>query len=171
MEKTCEFCRAYRPVVYCKADAAHLCLSCDAKVHSANALSHRHLRALLCDSCRQELANIRCLDHRMFMCHRCDQTLHEVSSCHQKKAINCYMGCPSAKDFVGMLGFELNELDYDVSPDRFGSTSCFHLDSDVDNLDVLGNSSSQIAGYETKSEVQSSRQNSQACFRFLLNLF
>nr|AJD87515.1 CONSTANS-LIKE 10 [Dimocarpus longan] len=154
MEKICEFCTAYRPVVYCKADAAHLCLSCDAKVHSANALSHRHLRALLCDSCRQQLASIRCLDHRMFMCHGCDQSLHDFSSNHhQKKAINCYMGCPSAKDFVEMLGFELNELDNNAISNRFVSTSCGPLDSDADNLDVSGKSSSQIGGFSVMSKM------------------
>ncbi|KAL9453316.1 hypothetical protein AB3S75_009007 [Citrus x aurantiifolia] len=111
MEKICEFCTAFRPVVYCKADAAHLCLSCDAKVHSANALSNRHFRTLLCDSCSGNPAYIQCLNHRMFMCHGCDRSLHGTSSQHQKRAINSYMGCPSAKDFVAMWGFELNELE------------------------------------------------------------
>ncbi|KAK3189373.1 hypothetical protein Dsin_028934 [Dipteronia sinensis] len=136
MEKTCEFCTAYRPVVYCKADAAHLCLSCDAKVHSANALSHRHLRTLLCEICRQQPAYIRCVDHRMFMCHGCDRSLHVVSSQHQKITVNCYMGCPSAKDFVAMVGFELNELENNAISDWFVSTSCGPLVSDAENLDI-----------------------------------
>ncbi|KAL5828198.1 hypothetical protein ACOSQ4_019995 [Xanthoceras sorbifolium] len=154
MEKMCEFCTAYRPVVYCKADAAHLCLSCDAKVHSANALSHRHLRALLCEICRQQPADIQCFDHRMFMCHGCDRSLHDdVSSQHQKRAINCYMGCPSAKDFVAMLGFEPNELENNAIPDRFVSTSCGHPDSDVDNVDISGKSFSQIGGFSVTSKV------------------
>lgn len=111
MEKICEFCTAFRPVVYCKADAAHLCLSCDAKVHSANALSNRHLRTLLCDACRYRPSCVRCLDHQMFLCRSCDRSLHGLSSQHRKRAVSSYMGCPSAKDFAALWGFELNELD------------------------------------------------------------
>ncbi|KAM7271862.1 hypothetical protein ACFE04_031076 [Oxalis oulophora] len=110
MEKICEFCTVWRPVVFCKADAAYLCLSCDSKVHSANALSNRHLRTLLCDSCRLNPAYFRCLDHLMFICRGCDLSLHDLSSQHQRKAICSYTRCPSAKDFAALWGFDLNEI-------------------------------------------------------------
>ncbi|KAJ0094058.1 hypothetical protein Patl1_15079 [Pistacia atlantica] len=155
MEKICEFCKAFRPVVYCKADAAHLCLSCDAKVHSANALSHRHLRTLLCDSCRNQPAYIQCSDHRMLMCHGCDQSLHDVNSKHQKRAISSYMGCPSAKDFVTLWGFELRELESSDFQNRFPSTSCGPSDPSADNLDISGQSSPQVKGFSIKSKVSS----------------
>ncbi|XP_028757830.1 putative zinc finger protein At1g68190 isoform X2 [Neltuma alba] len=90
MERACEFCTSLRPVVYCKADEAYLCLSCDAKVHKANALSSRHLRTL---------------------------KLHDPSLKHQKRAIRSYMGCPSAKDFAVLWGFELNEIENRSSTD------------------------------------------------------
>lgn len=110
MEKICEFCTSSRPVVYCTSDAANLCLSCDAKVHSANALSSRHFRTLLCDSCRCRPSYVRCLEHRMFMCSDCDSSLHDVSdSQHQRRGVSSYLGCPSAKDFAALWGFELNE--------------------------------------------------------------
>ncbi|XP_010531991.1 PREDICTED: putative zinc finger protein At1g68190 isoform X2 [Tarenaya hassleriana] len=108
MERVCEFCSVWKPVVYCKADAASLCLSCDAKVHSANALSGRHLRTLVCDSCRFRPSAVRCLDHCMFFCHGCDRNLHGVSSHHQRRVVNCYTGCPSAKDFAFMWGIRVN---------------------------------------------------------------
>lgn len=111
MEKTCEFCLILRPIVYCKADAAHLCLSCDAKVHSANALSNRHPRTLVCESCRNRPAYVQCSDHQMFMCRSCDRNQHDLSSQHRRKVISCYMGCPSAKDFAALWGFDLNELE------------------------------------------------------------
>ncbi|KAJ0039083.1 hypothetical protein Pint_22069 [Pistacia integerrima] len=155
MEKICEFCKAFRPVVYCKADAAHLCLSCDAKVHSANALSHRHLRTLLCDSCRNQPAYIQCSDHRMLMCHGCDQSLHDVNSNHQKRAISSYMGCPSAKDFVTLWGFELRELESSDFQNWFPSTSCGPSDPSADNLDISGQSSPQVKGFSIKSKVSS----------------
>lgn len=153
MEKVCEFCTAFRPVIYCKADAALLCLSCDAKVHSANALSNRHLRTLLCDSCRQNPAYIRCLNHRMFMCLGCDRNLHGASSQHRKRAIKSYMGCPSARDFVVMWGFELNELENNGTPDRFVSSSCGAGDTGADNSDISGQSSPQFGVFSITSKV------------------
>nr|XP_027097784.1 putative zinc finger protein At1g68190 isoform X1 [Coffea arabica]XP_027097785.1 putative zinc finger protein At1g68190 isoform X1 [Coffea arabica] len=113
MEKTCEFCLILRPIVYCKADAAHLCLSCDAKVHSANALSNRHTRAIVCESCRYRPSYVQCSDHQMFMCRPCDRNQHDLSSQHQRKVMSCYTGCPSAKDFAALWGLDLNELDND----------------------------------------------------------
>ncbi|XP_073001537.1 zinc finger protein CONSTANS-LIKE 10-like [Typha latifolia] len=38
----CDFCGEQRSIVYCRADAACLCLPCDTIVHSASALSRRH---------------------------------------------------------------------------------------------------------------------------------
>lgn len=116
MEKRCEFCKGLRPVVFCKSDAAYLCLSCDAKVHSANALSYRHPRTLVCESCRNQPALVRCLDHRMFMCQSCDTVRHS-SLDHSKKIVSCYVGCPSAKDLAELWGFEIKQsaADSDVS--------------------------------------------------------
>ncbi|XP_021824247.1 putative zinc finger protein At1g68190 isoform X1 [Prunus avium] len=147
MKKLCEFCSALRPVVYCKADAAHLCLSCDAKVHSANTLFNRHLRTILCDSCKYHPAYVQCLDHKMFMCHDCDRTLH-IASQHQKRAISSYTGCPSAKDFAAFWGFELNELDNSAHLDGTLSTSCgSSCDSSAVNLDSCEQFCSQVEGF------------------------
>lgn len=152
MERICEFCTALRPVVYCKADAAYLCLSCDAKVHSANTLSSRHLRTVLCDSCRYRPANVQCLDHRTFLCRICDRNLHDVSSQHQKRAIRSYMGCPSAKDFAALWGFDLSQLDSSSHQDQPVS-SCGSGNSSVVNLDVTGRSRSQIGGLSMASKA------------------
>ncbi|XP_014514353.1 putative zinc finger protein At1g68190 isoform X2 [Vigna radiata var. radiata] len=91
MEKVCEFCTALRPLVYCKADSAYLCLSCDAKVHLANALSGRHLRNLVCNSCGHHAAYVVCLNHKMLICRDCDKKLHNVSLSHQKRAIRSFI--------------------------------------------------------------------------------
>ncbi|XP_047321390.1 putative zinc finger protein At1g68190 [Impatiens glandulifera] len=126
MERVCDFCKALRPVVYCKADAAYLCLSCDAKVHSANALSGRHPRALVCEFCGSGLVNIRCPNHCLLLCHSCDHSMHkDLSSHHQKHVISCcYLGCPSAKDLAKLWGFNLDEFGLDSLQDKFISTSC-----------------------------------------------
>ncbi|XP_028124462.1 zinc finger protein CONSTANS-LIKE 10-like isoform X4 [Camellia sinensis] len=133
MDKVCEFCMGLRPVIYCKADAAYLCLSCDAKVHSANALSNRHPRTPVCEACRYRPAHVRCSDHRMFMCHGCDCSLHKDSSQHQKQVISSFMGCPSAKDFAVLWGFELNKLENSTLQNQFVLTSCVSVDTGVKN--------------------------------------
>ncbi|XP_042502571.1 zinc finger protein CONSTANS-LIKE 9-like [Macadamia integrifolia] len=117
MEKPCEFCAKSRPVVYCKADAAHLCLSCDSRAHSANALSRRHYRALLCESCRNHPASLRCMDHRMLMCVGCDENLHESSAQHKRLEMISYTGCPPAGDFAVLWGYDLNKLRANSSQD------------------------------------------------------
>ncbi|XP_048440748.1 putative zinc finger protein At1g68190 isoform X1 [Pyrus x bretschneideri] len=155
MEKFCEFCLALRPVVYCKADAALLCLSCDAKVHSANTLFNRHLRSILCDLCRHFPACIQCLDHKMFMCRACDRALHTIASQHPKRAIGSYTefsytGSPSAEDFAALWGFKLNETDNcSAHLDLNGtlSNSCgSSCDSSAVNLDSLEQSCSRAEG-------------------------
>uniref|UniRef100_A0A1J3DX10 Putative zinc finger protein n=1 Tax=Noccaea caerulescens TaxID=107243 RepID=A0A1J3DX10_NOCCA len=118
MERFCEFCKAYRAVVYCIADAANLCLTCDAKVHSANALSGRHLRTLLCDSCKTQPCLVRCLEHKMFLCNGCNGEVHgSGSSKHQRRDVRCYTACPPAKDFAVMWGFRVS--DDDVSLEKY----------------------------------------------------
>lgn len=42
--RVCDSCRSAPGAVYCQADAAVLCAACDAEVHSANLISHRHHR-------------------------------------------------------------------------------------------------------------------------------
>ncbi|ESQ28459.1 hypothetical protein EUTSA_v10018809mg [Eutrema salsugineum] len=112
MERLCEFCKAYRAVVYCIADAANLCLTCDAKVHSANALSGRHLRTLLCDFCKKQPCVVRCLGHKMFFCKGCNDKVHgSVTSKHHRREVSCYTSCPSAKDFAVMWGFRVTDDD------------------------------------------------------------
>ncbi|GMI83499.1 B-box domain protein 27 [Hibiscus trionum] len=132
MEKICEFCTTSRPVVYCKSDAAHLCLSCDAKVHSANTLSNRHLRTLLCDLCRHRPSHVCCFDHRMFLCRGCDQSIHDASSLHhQRRAVSSYLGCPSARDFAALWGLEINELDNNPLQDQSLSDSCVSMNANA----------------------------------------
>ncbi|KAK9115456.1 hypothetical protein Syun_022253 [Stephania yunnanensis] len=112
---SCEFCCESRPIVYCKADSARLCLACDSRIHSANALFKRHLRALLCENCGAHPSSIHCLDHRLFACRRCDRKLHSNNNNHHHHTttttiMTTYGGCPSAKEFAVLWGFDLNQL-------------------------------------------------------------
>ncbi|XP_021657581.2 putative zinc finger protein At1g68190 isoform X2 [Hevea brasiliensis] len=161
MEKICEFCTALRPVVYCEADAAYLCLSCDAKVHSANALSNRHLRTLLCDSCRNRPAYARCLDHWIFVCRVCDWSIHGVSSQHQKRSVCSYMGCPSAKDFAALWGFELDELDKSAIRDQLISAPSDSVQPSVAVFSIPRESCQQIGSSSRTSKKSGKGQQPQ----------
>ncbi|XP_038718184.1 uncharacterized protein LOC120011186 [Tripterygium wilfordii] len=147
----CEFCRALRPAVYCKADGAYLCLSCDSKVHSANALSNRHARSLLCDSCRYLPANLHCLDHRMFICCGCDQSLHDVSCQHRKEAVGSFTGCPLATDFAALWGFDLCNMENSTVQNQSTSSSC--VNSRTLTLAISGQPCQKIRRISRASEL------------------
>ncbi|RWW41164.1 hypothetical protein BHE74_00053363 [Ensete ventricosum] len=116
MSHLCDFCGEQRSIIYCRSDAASLCLSCDRNVHSANALSRRHSRTLLCDRCSEQPAVVRCAEESVSLCLDCDWNGHgaaaAVSSGHKRETINCYLGCPSAAEFSRIWPFfqELPEI-------------------------------------------------------------
>ncbi|KAK8541642.1 hypothetical protein V6N12_014269 [Hibiscus sabdariffa] len=108
MGYACDFCGDQRPVVYCRSDAACLCLSCDRNVHSANALSKRHSRTLLCERCNSQPAFVRCAEERVSLCQNCDWMGHGTStsnSTHNRQAVNCYSGCPSSTELSSIWPF------------------------------------------------------------------
>ncbi|XP_074556689.1 zinc finger protein CONSTANS-LIKE 10-like [Curcuma longa] len=108
MVRHCDFCTEQRPVVYCRSDAASLCLSCDRNIHSANSLSRRHSRTLLCDRCMTQPAAVRCIEENASLCQNCDWNGHvgsTLTSEHQRQTINCYSGCPSAAEFSRIWSF------------------------------------------------------------------
>lgn len=140
MDRYCEYCVNLRSVVYCKADAAYLCLSCDTKVHSANPLSNRHHRTLICDTCKRRPAYNLCYDHQKFMCRGCDLSQHKASFKHRKRVLNSYVGCPSARDLGVLWDFDLNQvvngnvvLDYKLgsTPSASKNTSVVGLETNV----------------------------------------
>ncbi|XP_039843314.1 zinc finger protein CONSTANS-LIKE 9-like isoform X2 [Panicum virgatum] len=108
MGALCDFCGEQRSMVYCRSDAASLCLSCDRNVHSANALSRRHTRSLLCDRCASQPATVRCLVENASLCQNCDWNGHATGSSaagHKRQTINCYSGCPSSAELSRIWSF------------------------------------------------------------------
>ncbi|XP_058114821.1 zinc finger protein CONSTANS-LIKE 9-like [Magnolia sinica] len=108
MGPLCEFCGEQRSMVYCRSDAACLCLSCDRNVHSANALSWRHSRTLLCDRCNSQPAVVRCVDEKLSLCQNCNWNGHGstgLAAGHKRQPINCYSGCPSAAELSRIWSF------------------------------------------------------------------
>ncbi|KAJ0112143.1 hypothetical protein Patl1_01796 [Pistacia atlantica] len=111
MSCICDFCGVQKSIVYCRSDAACLCLSCDRNVHSANALSKRHSRTLLCERCNSQPALVRCAEERVSLCQSCDWRGHGTStlaSAHKRQTINCYSGCPSASELSSIWSFVLD---------------------------------------------------------------
>lgn len=107
----CDFCGEQRSFVYCRSDAACLCLSCDRNVHSANALSRRHQRTLLCERCNSQPAFFRCFEERKSLCQKCDWVGHPNSNgspVHKRQVVNCFSGCPSAAELSSVWSFLLD---------------------------------------------------------------
>ncbi|CAH8343575.1 unnamed protein product [Eruca vesicaria subsp. sativa] len=103
----CDFCGEQRSMVYCRSDAACLCLSCDRSVHSANALSKRHSRTLVCERCNAQPATVRCIEEKVSLCQNCDWSGHNNnnSNNHERQSINCYSGCPSSSELASLWSF------------------------------------------------------------------
>ncbi|KAK4716472.1 hypothetical protein R3W88_014810 [Solanum pinnatisectum] len=111
MGHICEFCGEQRSIVYCRSDAACLCLSCDRNVHSANALSQRHSRTLLCERCNSQPAIVRHVEDKVSLCKNCDSIDHAGSgtgSMHNRQALSSYTGCPSAAELSTIWSFLLD---------------------------------------------------------------
>nr|AEP02841.1 heading day 1 [Oryza rufipogon]AEP02842.1 heading day 1 [Oryza rufipogon]AEP02843.1 heading day 1 [Oryza rufipogon]AEP02844.1 heading day 1 [Oryza rufipogon] len=77
--RPCDGCRAAPSVVYCRADAAYLCASCDARVHAANSVASRHERVRVCEACERAPAALACRADAAALCVACDVQVHSAN--------------------------------------------------------------------------------------------
>nr|CAI64585.1 CONSTANS-like 3 [Physcomitrium patens] len=84
MPKSCDACQASSAVVYCRADAAYLCLGCDGKVHGANKLASRHERLWMCEVCEVAAAVVTCKADAASLCVSCDTDIHSANPLAQR---------------------------------------------------------------------------------------
>nr|ADD60697.1 putative heading date 1 protein [Oryza officinalis] len=77
--RPCDGCRAAPSVVYCRADAAYLCASCDARVHAANCVASRHERVRVCEACERAPAALACHADAAALCVACDVQVHSAN--------------------------------------------------------------------------------------------
>ncbi|CAH9080289.1 unnamed protein product [Cuscuta europaea] len=108
----CDYCTERAAVLHCRADAAKLCLLCDQHVHSANALSRKHVRSQICDGCGSEPVSVRCSTESLVLCQECDWDAHgscDVSAAHDRDSVEGFSGCPLAMDLAGIWGLEIDE--------------------------------------------------------------
>ncbi|KAJ9543127.1 hypothetical protein OSB04_022834 [Centaurea solstitialis] len=109
--RPCDFCNESTAILYCRADSAKLCLSCDREVHSTNHLFTKHTRTLLCDACDSSPAAIFCSTDAAVRCQNCDWEAHgggggSGSPPHDRRPMEGFAGCPTASDLMSILGFE-----------------------------------------------------------------
>lgn len=143
----CDFCGEQRSFVYCRSDAACLCLSCDRNVHSANALSRRHQRTLLCERCNSQPAFVRCFEERTSLCQNCDWVGHPSSNgspAHKRQMVNCYSGCPSATELSSVWSFLLDSSQVENSTCEQGMGS----------MSISDNGPRDCEGPEGKNDTQ-----------------
>ncbi|XP_038681782.1 B-box zinc finger protein 19-like [Tripterygium wilfordii] len=84
MRTLCDACQSAAAVVFCAADEAALCRSCDDKVHLCNKLASRHVRVALaapsdiprCDICENAPAFFYCEIDGTSLCLQCDMAVH-----------------------------------------------------------------------------------------------
>ncbi|KAL1211382.1 Zinc finger protein CONSTANS-LIKE 2 [Cardamine amara subsp. amara] len=77
--RACDTCRSAACTVYCEADSAYLCTTCDARVHAANRLASRHQRVRVCQSCEAAPAAFLCKADAASLCTACDAEIHSAN--------------------------------------------------------------------------------------------
>ncbi|TYG73271.1 hypothetical protein ES288_D04G088100v1 [Gossypium darwinii] len=139
----CHFCNSKPAVLYCSADSARLCLFCDQQVHSANALSLKHVRSQICDGCKAKPASFLCSIDNLMLCHDCDWSSHNknnnnisssssnscVSTMHERAPIEVFSGRPSVVELASL--FELMNLEDFMVPEEENSCVSSALISSV----------------------------------------
>ncbi|CAN6555270.1 unnamed protein product [Malus baccata var. baccata] len=84
MRTLCDVCESAAAILFCAADEAALCRSCDEKVHLCNKLANRHVRVGIatpsdvpcCDICENAPAFFYCEVDGSSLCLQCDMIVH-----------------------------------------------------------------------------------------------
>ncbi|KAF5747153.1 Salt tolerance 2 putative isoform 1 [Tripterygium wilfordii] len=94
MKIQCDVCGKGEASVFCVADEAALCDTCDHRVHHANKLASKHQRfsllhpsskeCPLCDICQEKRAFLFCQQDRAILCRDCDRHIHKANEHTQK---------------------------------------------------------------------------------------
>lgn len=98
----CDFCGEEIAVIYCRADSAKLCLHCDRHVHSANALSRKHLRTQICNGCSSQPVTFRSSGDGLSLCQDCDFDVP-----HERVPLEGFSDCPTAMELAATWSLDL----------------------------------------------------------------
>ncbi|XP_073004213.1 zinc finger protein CONSTANS-LIKE 4-like [Typha latifolia] len=118
--RVCDSCKSLPAQVYCQADAAYLCGTCDARVHGANKLASRHERVWVCEVCEQAPAAITCKADAASLCVTCDADIHDANPLarrHVRVPIVPFLHPPTSASADGGL-FKVANEDEDVEEEE-----------------------------------------------------
>ncbi|KAG5225153.1 hypothetical protein OIU77_005409 [Salix suchowensis] len=96
--KLCDSCKSATATLFCRADSAFLCISCDSKIHAANKLASRHARVPVCEVCEQAPAHFTCKADAAALCVTCDRDIHSanpLASRHERVPITPFFDSSS----------------------------------------------------------------------------
>ncbi|KAH7439381.1 hypothetical protein KP509_04G058700 [Ceratopteris richardii] len=123
MQKSCDACQFSTALVFCRADAAYLCMSCDLQVHGANKLASRHERVWMCEVCEQAPAVVTCKADAASLCISCDVDIHSanpLANRHERVPVLPFCEASSLIKFSDMN---------DVPPQCSDTTGCWSANS------------------------------------------
>lgn len=131
--RLCDHCNESTALLYCRADSAKLCFSCDREVHSTNQLFTKHTRSQLCDACDDSPASIFCSTESCVLCQNCDWERHNLSlsPVHDRRPLEGFTGCPCLTELLTIVGFEdVSKKDLILSEESGGGDGFIESGSD-----------------------------------------
>ncbi|XP_023545435.1 zinc finger protein CONSTANS-LIKE 5-like [Cucurbita pepo subsp. pepo] len=131
----CYSCKSAPAALFCRHDAAFLCLRCDDQIHS-HTTGTRHPRVWLCEVCEQAPATITCNADAAALCPSCDADIHSVNPLarrHDRSAIQPFYDSPPSASVASVFKFLLpTQHQHDVGHPDLKSEDIFF--SDMDSL-------------------------------------
>ncbi|RDX66264.1 Zinc finger protein CONSTANS-LIKE 2, partial [Mucuna pruriens] len=77
--RVCNTCQSTACMVYCHADSAYLCSSCDTPVHATNYVASRPEHVWICEACERAPAAFLCKADAASLCSSCDADIHSAN--------------------------------------------------------------------------------------------
>ncbi|GMI85802.1 B-box protein 11 [Hibiscus trionum] len=149
--RLCDYCDQSTALLYCRADSAKLCFSCDREVHSANLLFSKHSRSQLCDACHQSPASVFCETEQSVFCSNCDWEYHRLPSfsLHNRRPVEVFTGCPSVTELLSFIGIEDlgDKAPFSCEP-KVGCADGDGVEDDDGLLDLLNWESPVVSGFD-----------------------
>ncbi|CAK9142083.1 unnamed protein product [Ilex paraguariensis] len=157
MRTLCDVCENAAAILFCAADEAALCRSCDEKVHKCNKLASRHVRVGLadpsavprCDICENAPAFFYCEVDGSNLCLQCDMIVHVGG----KRTHGRYLLLRQRVEFPGDKSSHLDELGMqpvDPGAARKEPNQPFKLTTREDPVPVLDNNTDGGSNMDSK---------------------
>ncbi|KAI3925169.1 hypothetical protein MKW98_009819 [Papaver atlanticum] len=121
--KPCDSCKSATALLFCRADSAFLCLTCDSNIHSANKLASRHERVWMCEVCESAPASVTCKADAASLCVTCDADIHSANPLARRHervpVVPFFDSAISAAASAGNHKMINSDLNFLIVPDHF----------------------------------------------------